>query len=341
MGIDLSAIKPHKVSRDLTGKSFLIYGDRKVGKTTCASQFPKSIIFGFEKGWDDLDGVYAYPINSWKEALDLKKSLIQEAQEVKEGKRAETTFTTVVIDTVDIAYDFCEAFIVTKEGVDYLDETEAKRGYRATSREFDKYFQEIVKAGYTLVCISHSTTKQVKENGRKYDKTIPTIPDRGFLVVSRLVDVCGYATFEENPENPENPDRVLIMRGSKNLEAGARNRYMPKKIPFSYESLKEAYLKAIDGIKTDNEDLVTEEKENLYLDNNKDEIDFNSVMADIKRHALALNNIDKMNEYNKIVAEYLGKGRNVKDCDESQIDIMLLILDDLKDYVKKEKIEVN
>ena len=340
MGIDLSSIKPHKVSRDLTGKSFLIYGDRKVGKTSCAAQFPKAIIFGFEKGWDDLDGVYAYPINSWKQALDLKKSLIQEAEEVKEGKREETTFITVVIDTIDIAYDFCEAFVLAKEGVDYLDETEKMRGYRALSREYDKFFQEIVKAGYTLVCISHSTTKQIKENGKKYDKTIPTVPDRGFLVVSRLVDVCGYATFEENPDNPENPDRVLIMRGSKNLEAGARNRYMPKKIPFSYESLKDTYLKAIDGIKNDNQDLVTEEKENLYIEN-EEKIDFNSIMTEIKQHAIALNNADKMNEYNKIVAEYLGKGRNVKDCDESQIDIMLLILDDLKDYIVKAGIEVN
>lgn len=31
MAFNLKSIKPHKVSRDLTGKSFLIYGDRKVG----------------------------------------------------------------------------------------------------------------------------------------------------------------------------------------------------------------------------------------------------------------------------------------------------------------------
>lgn len=31
MAFNLKSIKPHKVSRDLTGKSFLIYGGRKVG----------------------------------------------------------------------------------------------------------------------------------------------------------------------------------------------------------------------------------------------------------------------------------------------------------------------
>lgn len=31
MAFDLKSIKPHKVSRDLTGKSFLIFGDKKIG----------------------------------------------------------------------------------------------------------------------------------------------------------------------------------------------------------------------------------------------------------------------------------------------------------------------
>ena len=40
-----------------------------------------------------------------------------------------------------------------------------------------------------------------------------------------------------------------------------------------------------------------------------------------------------MTTYNKIVAEYLGKGRKVMDCDESQTDMLVLILDDLKAYI--------
>ena len=47
---------------------------------------------------------------------------------------------------------------------------------------------------------------------------------------------------------------------------------------------------------------------------------------------------EKTNDYKKIVAEYLGKGKNVKDCDESQTDMLLLILDDLKDYCAENEI---
>lgn len=336
--IDIFNIQPHVVSKDLTGKSFLIYGDRKVGKTTCACSFPKAILLGFEKGWDYLDGVLPVPINSWKEALDVKKQLLKDAKVVADGEKSETVYKTVIVDTIDIAYDLCEKFILDKEGVEYLDETEKMRGYRAVSREYDKFFQEIMKAGYTLVCISHATTKQVKENGEKYDKTIPTVPDRGFLVVSRLVDVCAYATFELNPDDPNNPNRVLIMRGSKNLEAGSRNKYMSTKIPFTYEALREDMEQAVEKLKAEG-GKVTESANNLYKDQSE-KIDFKATMAEIRKIAKALNNLDLMNDYTKIVNEYLGKGRSVKDCDESQSDMLALILEDLKDYVKENNIEV-
>lgn len=336
--IDIFNIQPHVVSKDLTGKSFLIYGDRKVGKTTCACSFPKAILLGFEKGWDYLDGVLPVPINSWKEALDVKKQLLKDAKVVADGEKSETVYKTVIVDTIDIAYDLCEKFILDKEGVEYLDETEKMRGYRAVSREYDKFFQEIMKAGYTLVCISHATTKQVKENGEKYDKTIPTVPDRGFLVVSRLVDVCAYATFEPNPDDPNNPNRVLIMRGSKNLEAGSRNKYMSTKIPFTYEALREDMEQAVEKLKAEG-GKVTEFANNLYKDQSE-KVDFKATMAEIKKIAKALNNLDLMNDYTKIVNEYLGKGRSVKDCDESQSDMLALILEDLRDYVKENNIEV-
>jgi len=44
MAINLQAIKPHQVSRDLKGKIVTIYGEPKVGKTTIASKFPKSLL---------------------------------------------------------------------------------------------------------------------------------------------------------------------------------------------------------------------------------------------------------------------------------------------------------
>ena len=289
-----------------------------------------------EKGYGFLDGIIAQPINSWKEALEVKKQLIKDAESAEKENR-ETIFKTVIVDTADIAYDCCEKYIVDKEGVDYLDETEKMRGYRALSREYDKFFQEIVKAGYTLVCISHATTKQIKENGEKYDKTIPTLPDRGFLVVSRLVDVCAYASYETDEQG--NVHSMLTLRGNKHLEAGSRSPYMSEKIPFTYDALREDMAHAIDMQKENGATVVNEEV-NLFKDNEdkSEKVDFDDLVAEIGKHAKALYAAEKTNDYKKIVAEYLGKGKNVKDCDESQMDMLLLILDDLKDYCAENEI---
>ena len=305
-------------------------------KTTNACKFPKPMLLGFEKGYGFLDGIIAQPINSWKEALEVKKQLLKDAESAEKENR-DTIFKSVIVDTIDIAYDLCEKYIVDKEGVDYLDETEKMRGYRALSREYDKFFQEIVKAGYTLICISHATTKQIKENGEKYDKTIPTVPDRGFLVVSRLVDVCAYASYESDEQG--NIHSMLTLRGNKHLEAGSRSPYMSEKIPFTYEALRDDMAHAIDMQKENGATVVNEEV-NLFKDNEdkSEKVDFDDLVAEIGKHAKALYAAEKTNDYKKIVAEYLGKGKNVKDCDESQTDMLLLILDDLKDYCAENEI---
>ena len=72
----------------------------------------------------------------------------------------------------------------------------------------------------------------------------------------------------------------------------------------------------------------------------EDKIPFENLVNEVKKYALALVHAEKRSEYDKIVAEYLGKGRNVKDCDESQYDMILLIIQDLKEYCDTNNIEV-
>lgn len=68
-------------------------------KTSNAVKFPKPILLAFEKGYSMLSGVYAQPINTWKEALDVKKQLLKDAKSVTDGEKAETVFKTVIVDT--------------------------------------------------------------------------------------------------------------------------------------------------------------------------------------------------------------------------------------------------
>ena len=104
----LTQIKPHEVSRDLTGYSVLLYGTPKSGKTTIASRFPKSLVFAFEKGYSAIPGIMAMPINSWREFRSYLSDL--DEPETKE------MYKTIVIDTADIAYDYCTEYILNQNG---------------------------------------------------------------------------------------------------------------------------------------------------------------------------------------------------------------------------------
>lgn len=44
MAIDILGIKPHEVSRDLSGYTILFYGQPKTGKTTTAARFDKALL---------------------------------------------------------------------------------------------------------------------------------------------------------------------------------------------------------------------------------------------------------------------------------------------------------
>lgn len=333
--IDIFSIQPSTISRDLSGKSFLIYGTRKSGKTSNAVKFPKPIVMGFEKGWNMLSGVIGQPINKWSEALIVKKQLLKDAKAVENGEKEETVFKTVVVDTADLAYMMCENHILDKEGVEYLDETESKRGYKAVKKEFNMFFQVIVKAGYTLVVIAHSETKQIKENGEKYERTQPLIDKRGFEVIAGLVDVIGFASNEIGEDG--NSQMTLTLRGNQYLEAGSRNKYMSAKIPFTYAALLADMEQAIDKQVAEDGAIVTDKPIEVYKDQTE-VADFKETVTRIGKIAKALNDQGMMEKYTAITNKQLGKGKLVRDCDATQIDLLMLILDDLQDLIKEEGI---
>lgn len=337
MAIDIFSLEPSVISRDLSGKSFLIYGTRKSGKTSNAVKFPKPLVLGFEKGWNMLSGVYGQPINKWSEALTVKKQLLDDVKRVERGEKKETSFKTVVVDTADLAYNMCEKHILAKEGVEYLDETENKRGYKAVKNEYNTFFQEIVKAGYTLVAIAHSETKQIKENGEKYDRTQPLIEKRGFEVLAGLVDVIGFASNEKQEDGTDR--MVLTLRGNQYLEAGSRNKYMSTKIPFTYEALRADMEQAIDKLEAEDGAVTTNKPTEVYKDQTQT-ADFKETVTRIGKIAKVLNEQGMMDKYQTIANKHLGKGKLVRDCDASQIDILMLILDDLNDLIKEEGILV-
>ena len=204
MAIDLLSVAPHEVSRDLKGYTVLFFGEPKSGKTTTAAKFPKALILAFEIGYLAIPGVMAQPITKWAEFKQALKQLKDE--------KVQEQFETIVIDTVDIAYDLCEKFICNQNSVSAIGDMPFGKGYAAAKKEFDEALRRIPQMGYGLVMISHAQDKTFKdENGDEYQQIVPTLANQPRLVVDRMSDIIGYAhPFQEEDGTVHT---TLFMRG--------------------------------------------------------------------------------------------------------------------------------
>ena len=338
MAIDLLGLQPHKVSRDLRGYSVFFYGEPKSGKTTTAAHFPEALLLAFEKGYNAIPGIVAQPINKWSEFRQVLKELKKD--EVKEK------YSTIIIDTVDIAYDYCTKYICDSAkrpdggfGVDSISDIGYGKGYGMVSQEFDECLRSIVQMDYGLVLISHATDKTFKnESGEEYNQIVPTLDKRGTNIVSRMADIIGYSRVVTTDEGDKT---MLFMRGTNRYMAGSRFKYTPDYIEFSYKNLVDAIANAIDEqAKEDGAQYFTDERSNLYL-SKEEELDFDKLINDFQD---CINRLIKTagesfdEKYapriTQITEKYLGRGNKVSQCSREQVEQLSLIVEDLKELEK-------
>ena len=338
--INLLSITPHQVSRNMRGYSVFFYGEPKSGKTTTASKFPKHLILAFEKGYSAIPGAMAQPINSWSEFRKVLRQLKEPEVQAK--------FETIVVDTADIAYDYCEKYICANAGVDTIGDIGYGKGYTLVGKEFDEALRSIVQMNYGLVLISHATDKTfTDEAGKEYNQIVPTLGTRPRNIVSRMCDIIGYSRAVQDAEG--HTSTKLFMRGTPRYVAGSRFKYTPDYIDFTYNDLVKAINDAIDKqAEEDGKEYFTEETTNLYVDTSKD-LNFDDLM---KEFSNIIANIPgstdgnaetedgvKFRDYwqpriTQIIEKYLGKGKKVRDITLDQVEALDLIVTDLKDAVK-------
>lgn len=319
-------IKPHQVSRDLRGYSVFLYGAPKTGKTTIACQFPGALLLAFEKGYSTIGGVLAQPINSWSEF----KKLFVEFKDPAVKER----YQTIVIDTADIAYSYCEKYICTRESdakhsYQNVADIPYGKGYSMAMDEFDECIRKILQLGYGLVIISHDQDKTMKnENGEEYNQIIPTLDKRARLVCERTCDIIGYCREVEDQEGHKTVR--MFMRETSRYVAGSRFKYTPDSIELSYDNLVKAIADAIDEQERVSKGTTTNSFNNLHTDDI--EYDFPTLMKEVQQTVGALMSGHPEMEHKivSIVDKHLGKGKKVSDCTPDQAALVDLILYDLK-----------
>lgn len=338
--IDIFSIQPHQVSRDMRGYSVFFYGEPKSGKTTISTKFPNHFLLAFEKGYNAIPGAMAQPINSWGEFRKVLRQL--------KDPKAQERFETIIIDTADIAYDYCEKYICANAkradggfGVDAIGDIPFGKGYTLVAHEFDECLRSIVQMNYGLVLISHAVDKTFKdEQGVEFNQIVPTLGNKPRNIVSRMCDIIGYSRAVQLEDGTT--ATKLFMRGTPRYVAGSRFKYTPDVIDFNYNSLVAAIGDAIDKqMAEDGTEYFTDKRSNLYIPT-VDDLDFDKLMEafnNIVNDLIENNPEDKFKEYwqpriVEITDKYLGKGMKVNQCSREQVEALDLIVTDLKELVK-------
>lgn len=316
----------------MRGYSVFFYGEAKSGKTTIATKFPNHLLLAFEKGYNAIPGAMAMPINSWSE---FKKALRQLKDEKVKAK-----YETVIIDTADIAYDYCEKYICANNGVDTIGDIPYGKGFKLAAKEYDEAFRSILQMNYGLVLISHATDKVFKDqNGQEYNQIVPTLDNKPRNIVSRMADIIGYSRIVDLPEGGTKP--VLFMRGTPRFVAGSRFKYTPEYIDFNYQALVTAICEAIDKqAEEDGEQYFVDSGSNLHAETAK-ELNFDDLMSqfnEILQNLITNNDTEVFTNYwqpriTQTIEQYLGKGSKVSNCTRDQVEALDLIVSDLKELI--------
>lgn len=326
MAVDIFSIKPSVISRDLKGKYVLIYGKEKSGKTTAAASFPKALLCAFERGYNGLGGVMAQDINSWSDFKAVLRQL--------ERPEAKDLYSTIVIDTVSIAWDQCEQFICRQNGVQKIGDIPWGGGYSAAKKEFENSLRKITMMGYGVVLIAHNASRIEKNaDGSEIEIIYPDLPKRAAEICNGIVDIIGYIGTEWEDGFAK---RYLYTRETPTLFAGSRFKYMKAKIPFGYNELVAAISEAIE--RSEREDGVTV-VDSASLTSTVEKLDFAKVRAEAEAlwNKLVGTGDDAKPE---VAADILKKiemtmGRRMKlsEFTEDQVELLQLVVDEMKDML--------
>ena len=256
-------------------------------------------------------------------------------------------YETIIIDTADIAYDYCEKYICANAqradggfGVDSIGDIGYGKGYTMAAKEFDECLRSIVQMDYGLVLISHAVDKTfTDEQGKEYTQIVPTLGNKPRNIVSRMCDIIGYS---RSVPVGEQTVTKLFMRGTSRYVAGSRFKYTPDYIDFTYKDLVNAIGDAIDKqMAEDGSEYFTDERTNLY-NSTVQELDFDVLMDTF--NSVIKNLIEKESEEKfasywqprivQITDKYLGKGMKVTQCSRDQVEALDLIVTDLQALIK-------
>ncbi|MCY9014338.1 ATP-binding protein [Bacillus inaquosorum] len=321
MAIDIFNPQVSVVAKGLEGKVITIYGSNNLGKTKQSTRMKKPLYLPFEKGLNAIAGVQFMPINSWADFKKVNKQLTKNAEKAKE------MYQTIIVDEVDAFAKYATRYVCEQYDVERIKDGNDGFGlWKEYETEVWEEINKLIGVGFTVIFIAHAAEDKKGKVHPKGDKR----------VLAPVIDNSDIVLYLSS--NGVDEDRKVIKSSAwlaETEEHFARSRfdYIDTYLPeFTAENLEKAIIEAVER-QEQAEGIVAVTYEEQKQNNASEELDYNSLMDQIKEIGMKLNEEGRLEEVNEITEKHLGKGVKVTECSRKQVGVMSVILDDLKDLL--------
>ena len=243
--LDLFAPEVSHVIGGMAGKSFVIYGPNRAGKTWNVSKAEKPLFLSFEKGLNAIEGVPFFYIDKWTKF----KALVDQLTAPNKIEEAKQHYSTIVIDTIQGITELADEYICTIFRIGSIgDGNNGYGNWKEYEKEMLKPIKKLCSAGYTVVFLAHEMErKQKDEKGEEFVQLYPKSGDakRCTAIICDFCDFIAYAQTQNSLDGHEVLS-TLHLKGTPAFYAGSRFRKMTPSIPeWSWEKLVAAVNEAI------------------------------------------------------------------------------------------------
>ena len=217
--------------------SWHFYGEPGVGKTTLANQFPSPLFIATEPGTSAMHAA-AVEVGSWQDMKLVLGALKDEPHKYK----------TVVLDTVDVAYNLCATHVCESNGWVDVADGDWGRGWRAVDREWTNMIAQLRSLPVCTIFVGHEKREEILEKMGSRDvatgrhRVSTALPRSARSTLHAAMDFIIRCEFTEDNERILRTQPVESKR--ERIEAKARGHkgaMLPETLGMTFKELLAAW----------------------------------------------------------------------------------------------------
>lgn len=234
--------KKTEIVTDVGLTTMLLHGPPKIGKSTIANSFPKTLFVAAEEGLKFME-TYKIGVKKWEDLIEIRQLLLNEDHDYK----------TIAFDTASMLFKICEDYVCRKHAIDHPSDEEWGKGWAFLRDSFQKEFAPLAapdKRGRTrfgLLFLTHSKDVEIRGRITKTKRIACDLSGTARRVLLPMVDCIGYCGFRMDESGEPTKERTVIFAPSEQVEAGDRTGKLPAEVKMTKRGFYDRLQRAFDA----------------------------------------------------------------------------------------------